>query len=189
MRSALLRSRFTRTSFSLALCGLFGAPAFAADLELSLQIPQLDTAEVHRPYVAVWLERQDHSVPATLALWYQQKRAPPSAVAGPQPEGGTKYLPDLRQWWRRAGRDMKLPVDGVSGATRNAGEHHLSFREGEMPLNKLPPGEYRLMVESAREDGGRELLNIPFQWPVAAAQEIKAQGKSELGALTLALKP
>lgn len=194
-----------RTAFSLALCSLSAAPAaMAADLDISVQIPQLDVAEYHRPYVAIWLEREDRSVAANLAIWYSQKKggggpgaAPPAGDAKPgdaKPpqaggEGGTKWLPDLRQFWRRSGRELSLPVDGVSGATRPVGEQKLSFKTGTAPLAELAPGKYKLLVEAAREDGGRELLDIAFEWPVSAPTPLTAQGKSELGAVSLLLKP
>ncbi|ROH91895.1 DUF2271 domain-containing protein [Stagnimonas aquatica] len=179
---------------TLALGGaLLSAPAIAARLDLSVQIPQLEVAEYHRPYVAVWLERDDRSPVGTLALWYQQpKKGDKPAGEGPAgmaagAEGGGKWLPDLRQWWRRGGRELSLPADGVSGATRPVGEHALSLVEGGAALKALPAGNYKLLVEAAREEGGRELLEIPFQWPAAAGQTLKAQGKSELGAVRLAL--
>jgi len=182
----------------LLLCSLFTTTSYAANVDVTIEIPRLDVAEYHRPYVAVWLEREDKSVAANLSVWYQQKRAaaagaPPAAPAGGGMqgggEGGTKWLPDLRQWWRRAGRELTVPVDGVTGATRAPGEQTLSFAEGKSPLGALAAGKYKLVVEAAREDGGRELVDIPFEWPAAAAQQLKAQGKSELGAITLALKP
>ncbi|MBP8742173.1 MAG: DUF2271 domain-containing protein, partial [Pseudoxanthomonas sp.] len=46
-----------------------------------------------------------------------------------------------------------------------------------------------LVVEAVREVGGRELVKIPFSWPAKAPQSGKAQGSSELGAVTLAIKP
>lgn len=181
-------------SLAAMLGGLFAAPASAAELQLKLQIPQLDVAEYHRPYVAVWLEREDRSVAATLAVWYQQKRAGAAPAAGTamapsNAEGGTKWLPDLRQWWRRSGREMSLPADGISGATRAVGEHQLSFRQKQAPLGDLAAGRYKLMVEAAREEGGRELVEIPFEWPVPKTQQLGAQGKSELGTVQLTLKP
>jgi hypothetical protein len=54
-------------------------------------------------------------------------------------------------------------------------------------LGKLPPGDYTLVVEAAREVGGRELLKIPFKWGSASTGQ--AQGSSELGLVTLASKP
>lgn len=160
---------------------LLAAPAVAADLNVTVQIPQLDVAEYHRPYTAVWVEREDHSVAAQLAVWYAQKESKEGA--------GTKWLPELRQWWRRGGRDLQMPVDGVSGATRPAGDQRLSFHEGKAPLGQLAPGKYELVVEAAREVGGREVVRVPFTWPATAPQQLDAKGSTELGAVKLDLAP
>lgn len=167
-------------------CG-FAASASAATLDVTLTIPRIDVAEYHRPYVAAWIEREDRSVAANLAVWYQQKPAK-DAQSGKM-ESGSKWLADLRQWWRRSGRDQALPIDGVSGATRPAGEQRLHFEQGKAPLGELPAGRYKLVVEAAREVGGREVLTIPFEWPPQSPQHLEAQGKSELGALRLDLDP
>lgn len=180
-------------SLALAITGgLLSLPAAAESLDIRIQIPQIDVAEYHRPYVAVWVEREDRSVAANLSVWYQQKRAGAPAAGGtPAPanaEAGSKWLPDLRQWWRRSGRELNLPIDGLSGATRPVGEHDLQFGAGKSPLPALPAGKYKLMVEAAREEGGRELVEIPFEWPAKASAPLKAQGKSELGAVSLVVK-
>lgn len=163
------------------LCAAFCAnPVVAAELTVSVEIPALKVAEYHKPYVAVWVEKEDQSVAANLAVWYQTK-------AGKEP--GTKWLPDLRQWWRRSGRDLTMPVDGISGATRSVGTQVISFNDKKGPLAKLKPGNYSLVVEAVREDGDRELLKIPFAWPAKTALHKKVQGQHELGAIALDLKP
>ncbi|OYX80569.1 MAG: hypothetical protein B7Y85_05020, partial [Brevundimonas sp. 32-68-21] len=48
------------------------APALAADLSVTVDVPRLNTASYHRPYVAVWIERPDQTAVQTLAVWYQQ---------------------------------------------------------------------------------------------------------------------
>ncbi|MCY1228064.1 hypothetical protein D9M68_917410 [compost metagenome] len=95
----------------------------------------------------------------------------------------------MRQWWRKAGRDLSMPADGISGATRAPGEHTVSFRDGKNPLGKLPAGDYQLVVEAAREVGGRELVRVPFTWPPQSAQTARARGDHELGGVTVDLKP
>ena len=95
----------------------------------------------------------------------------------------------MRQWWRRAGRDLQMPVDGVSGATRPAGDQQMTFSSTKGPLANLPAGEYVLLVEAAREVGGREVVKLPFQWPPKSAGSAKGKGESELGAITLDFKP
>jgi len=160
-----------------ALLASFAGAAGAADITLSVEVPNLPVAEYHRPYVAIWVEDPSQSIAANLALWYQ--------VRGDH----TKWLPDLRQWWRRGGRDVKVPVDGLTGATRPVGQHILKFDAGAEPLSKLKPGKYELVVEAVREVGGREAVRIPFEWPIKGAQRGNAQGKSELGAVALTLNP
>ena len=155
--------------------GALSAPA--ADLSVSVEIPTLPVAEYHRPYVAVWVEGPDQAIAANLAVWYQ--------VRGDH----TKWLPDLRQWWRRGGRDLKVPVDGLTGATRPVGQHLLKFDATQAPLAKLPPGNYALVVEAVREVGGREAVRIPFEWPIKSAARAAASGKTELGAIALTLNP
>lgn len=153
----------------------------AGEIQLEVEIPQLNVSEYHRPYVAIWIQNDKQQVVANLAAWYQMK--------SPSDKHGHKWLPDLRQWWRRSGRSLELPVDGVSGATRHVGPHTLSFDENDKQLSKLVPGKYTLFVEAAREVGGRELLELKFDWPASKSQTIKAQGKSELGAVTLKVLP
>lgn len=169
-----------RYSIALSAVALGTPPLFAADLAVGVEVPRLSVAEYHRPYVSVWIARPDQSTATNLAVWFEQKK--PNAE-------GTKWLKDMRQWWRRSGRELQTPVDGVTSATRPVGRHKLAFADGAAPLGKLPAGEYQLMVEAAREGGGRELLSIPFQWPPAKAQQLTAQGKSELGEISIELKP
>ncbi|BDU17653.1 DUF2271 domain-containing protein [Lysobacter auxotrophicus] len=168
-----------RVQLTIALSGLLALPAYSAEIDVNVQIPQLNVAEYHRPYVAIWVEGADQKALANLAVWYQQKSTS---------EGhGTKWLPDLRQWWRRSGRTLKVPVDGVTGPTRPVGTHALKFDAKHPELGKLPPGDYTLVVEAAREVGGRELVKVPFKWGGAGSG--KAQGASELGLVSVASKP
>jgi hypothetical protein len=103
------------TTLTIALSGLLATPAYAATLDINVEIPKLNVAEYHRPYVAVWIEGADQKVAANLSVWYQQTS---------NSEGhGTKWLPDLRQWWRKSGRSLKVPVDGVTGPSRSASTH------------------------------------------------------------------
>ncbi|QUE76842.1 DUF2271 domain-containing protein [Stutzerimonas stutzeri] len=168
-----------RKSLLLPLA-LLSSPLMAAELQVTVEIPRLQVAEYHRPYVAIWLEKPDQSHVADLAVWYDMKM---------KDNEGQKWLKDLRHWWRRSGRSLEMPVDGISSATRAVGSHTLSFDSDKAPLRDMPPGDYRLVVEAAREVGGRELLRVPFSWPASEQQSHQAQGESELGAVSLTLKP
>jgi hypothetical protein len=82
-----------------------------------------------------------------------------------------------------------MPMDGVSGATKAPGEVSLTFPGAKAALDKLPAGQYTLLVEAAREAGGREVVKVPLQWPPKSAQNLTGQGKEELGAVLVQLKP
>ena len=155
----------------------------AASLTIAVEVPKLTVAEYHAPYAAIWLESTaegDKKITKTLAVWYDTDM---------KNNGGIKWLKDLRQWWRRDGRDLQLPIDGVSGATKLSGVHNLSFTVGQTPLTELPKGDYVLLVEMAREVGGREVVKVPFSWPVKAATTHSQTGSTEVGAITLVLNP
>ena len=154
-------------------------PALAADLALKVEIPRLAVAEYHRPYVAIWIEKPDQSFAGNLAVWYDIKM---------RNNEGTKWLKDMRAWWRKSGRDLTVPVDGISGATRAPGEHTVQFADATA-LGKLAPGEYQLVLEAAREVGGREQVKVPFVWPPKAATTTQARGEHELGAVSVTVKP
>jgi hypothetical protein len=169
-----------RPWFPIALSGLVSTPILAGDITVAVEIPKLAVAEYHRPYVAIWIEGADQKVAANLAVWYEMKKAN---------NEGTKWLKDIRQWWRKSGRDLAMPVDGVSSATRPPGSQTVAFSGAKAPLNALPPGSYQLVVEAAREVGGRELLRVPFDWPTSKPVSASAQGSSEFGTVTLTLTP
>lgn len=170
-----------KTPISILLgTALFASQALAADLAVKVEVPQLNVAEYHRPYLALWLEHGDQSFAANLAVWYDVKK---------KDNGGAKWLKDLRQWWRKSGRELQLPIDGMTSATRAPGEHALTFPAAKATVDKLAAGDYQLVIEATREGGGRELVRIPFQWPPKAAQNLSTKGKEELGNVTLQLKP
>jgi hypothetical protein len=89
----------------------------------------------------------------------------------------------MRTWWRRAGRAMTLPADGVSSATKAPGRHAVTLPGAR--LSNLPAGDYVMVVEAARELGGREVVRVPFRW--GAANTARAAGSTELGAVSVAV--
>ena len=150
--------------------GVVAAPAALAGT-VSVTLPRLSIAEYHKPYVAGWIEPAGGGAPRSLFAWYDIKKG------GAEP--GHKWLADLRSWWRKSGRSLKLPVDGVSGATKGPGTYTIP-----LPAD-IKPGNYVFNVEAAREGGGRELVSVPLIVPNGSG---KASGKSELGAVTVAAK-
>lgn len=153
--------------------------AVGADLSVKFELPRLNVAEYHKPYVAVWIERADQSVGSNLAVLYDLKL---------KNREGEKWLKDLRTWWRKAGREASMPIDGVSGATRAPGTHTMKFDAPRNGLDKLPAGDYTLVLEAARESGGREVVKLPFHWAGKGKASASAAGKHELGAVSLQIQ-
>ena len=168
----------TRTLLLSGVALAAPAAASAAELQVSLEVPQLKVAEYRRPYVALWVRNPDASSAGTLALWYDPKN---------KEEGGQKWLKDLRLWWRKGGRALRVPADGVTGPTRPPGVQTASFSGGA--LASLPPGRYELVAEAARESGGHEVVSAPFQWPPRGPATTRAKGSEELGALSVTVRP
>ncbi len=148
------------------------APAAPAGV-ITVTVPRLSVAEYHRPYVAGWIEPAGGGQARTLWVWYDIKKV------GREP--GTKWLGDLRSWWRKGGRSLALPADGLSGQTRAPGAYRIPLPAG------LRPGAYTLFVETARETGGRELVQVPFAVPAKPAPA-SASGRAELGQVTVSLR-
>lgn len=160
---------------ALGAAGAIASPAAAQTMNITVNIPRLSVAEYHRPYVAIWIEKEG-TAPRALSVWYDVDKGKGE---------GTKWLRDIRQWWRVSGRTMTFPADGVSGATRAPGDQKIGFAAGKGPLGTLAAGNYTLVVEAAREVGGRELVRLPFAWPPKPGAVAKAQGNSELGAVSV----
>ncbi|MGH6613922.1 DUF2271 domain-containing protein [Sphingomonas sp.] len=152
-------------------------PAAAQSVDVSITVPRLSVAEYHKPYVAVYLEAT--GAPAkTLSIWYDVAKAK---------DEGRKWLNEVRGWWRASGRSGSYIADGSSGATRAPGVQKISINAAR--LGGLKPGQYTLVVEAAREVGGREVIRLPFSWPLKPGQTIQAAGTTELGAVSATFKP
>ena len=155
-----------RIAAGLNACALLflSAGGNAAELTVNFEIPAIDAAEYHQPYIAIWLSDEKRAPLAQIALWLEQE----------------KWHRDLRSWWRRGGNGLSLPIDGVSGATRKPGEYSVNT------ALELSPGDYILNIEAVREVGGREHIRIPFTWE-GDTLHITDAGKSELGAVALTI--
>lgn len=155
-------------------------PAGAASLTLQLTLPDVAAASYYLPYLAAWVEKaEDKAAMGTLAVWYDTRL---------RDNQGRGWLRNLRTWWRAGGEQLALPVDGVTGATRPVGTHALHFSGATGALAHLAAGRYQIAVEVAREQGGRELLRVPFEWG-GAANAADAQGEKELGQVRVSVEP
>ena len=142
------------------------------DFELDIEIPKQNVTEYHAPYIATWIETSDRKSRVSTSLWYDDQE---------------KWLKDIRQWWRKTGRNQSKPYDGVTGATRRPGTHKLVLKSKEI-AGILTPGQYVLFIEASREVGGREVLKIPFTWPITAEFSKSVIGEKELRKVKLIIK-
>lgn len=181
MKTSFTRERLLAVPLLLAGLGFSAGEVRAATLEVEVTLPNIASAAYHPPYLAAWIERpDDQAVVGTLAVWYDTRL---------RDDLGKIFLKELRTWWRKAGKSMTLPVDGVSGPTRSAGVHVLRYSDKQESLAALPAGNYQVVVEVAREQGGRTLLRAPFSWKGASSSNPEGEPGGELAALKVASKP
>lgn len=160
----------------LLALSIFSASVFSQSeisFTLDIEIPKIHVSEYHAPYVATWIENEKRKAVVSTSLWYDDQE---------------KWLKDIRQWWRKTGRSQSKPYDGVTGASRRPGMHKLSLNSTDIGAS-LSDGNYTLFIEAAREVGGREVLKLPFSWPIKDRYETSAQGQKELGNVTLKITP
>lgn len=166
-----------RTIIAALLLGS-AVPAIAAPKEfvVEVELPRIPVAEYHKSYVAGWIEDTNGKSVAPMLVWYDVKK---------REAGGKKWLPDLKTWWRRGGRSMTMPANGVSGATRAPGRNILAIPAAATPLARLPAGQYNFVIEAAREGGGREVVKAPFNWKPGGVVKASATGTGELRTIRL----
>jgi len=157
-----------------ALPAAAGGKPDGADREIVLDLEINRPAgggRYRRPYVAVWVEDKDGFPVKTLLLWVQRD--------------GQRWIPDLKRWYR-AERLRRLAeandlMASISEATRQPGRHAVSWDGRDNAGDALPPGEYTVCIEAAREHGtyqfDRRTVTLggePFRETFDGGTEIKA---------------
>ncbi|MCS7067973.1 MAG: DUF2271 domain-containing protein [Meiothermus sp.] len=132
-------------------------------LDITFEIAAASGGRYRAPYVAVWLENAQGLPVRTLALWFEQSSK------------GTRWLPDLRRWYRSGSLE-----NTVSGPTRLPGRYALSFDGKDDKGNPVSQGDYFVCVEMVREHGPYELFRekvtlaqTPFKRSFNMAGELK----------------
>lgn len=171
-------SYFRSIASAVVISASLVSPFALAKDEITVEIPNLNVAEYHAPYVAVWLANDKQKPVIEFAVWYDTEM---------RDNKGQKWLKDLRLWWRRGGRSADLPIDGVTGATKRPGKHTIDLTPFKSQIAALPAGEYVLHAEAARELGGREVVKIPVTLPLTQGVDLSASGDEEIGTLQITL--
>ncbi|MCB1755285.1 MAG: DUF2271 domain-containing protein [Gammaproteobacteria bacterium] len=153
---------------TLAFGILLSGPAVAKQIEVVFELPGFDTADYHKPYVAIWKESNDDN--KTLLLWHMH-----------HPDKKDKWLSDIRRWWRKVGRYLEgEPQDALTGATRGPGTYRETFEVDD-------DSPFTLYIEVAREDGGRSLVKQEIDFS-QGKQTFTLPADKEIGELTITLE-
>lgn len=137
------------------------SPANAEQIQIEVEIPEIDTSQYRRPYVAMWIEEKGNwKSNQTFALWFDDHQ----------------WLKDIRRWWRKVGRYNK-DIDGFSGATKAAGSYSV-----KRSVKLEDQTKYVLYIEAVREHGNRTLLKIPIS-KADIGNDIAADVGKEIGLL------
>lgn len=172
----MLKSYLFAAPLALSLTASF---AQAGQLTLDVTLPQQNVAEYHKPYVVAFLEDASGADVANVQLWYDVRK--PNA-------GGTKYLKELHTWWRKGGKDLAVPADGITGATRAPGRQTVTLDPAQA-FKGVKPGQYNLVFEASREQGGHDVVRVPVDYKPGHPVQAAAKGTSELGDIKVSLKP
>ncbi|HMH32296.1 MAG TPA: DUF2271 domain-containing protein, partial [Puia sp.] len=115
------------------------------EMLINLEINLQKQGFVKRPYVAVWIEDENHAAIKTISLWHQRD----------------KWLPELKSWYlkyRGAYTADNSIFNSVTSATRSAGKYSVKWDGTDDKGNIVKPGKYTVKIEAAREHGTYQLM-------------------------------
>lgn len=158
--------------FFLVFISLFSHLAFSETMTIDVTVPAIHEEPYHRPYMAVWIETPERVGMHTIAVWHEKK----------------KWLKDLRQWWRKLGRESHAKYDAVTKATPKPGSYKLMWDGKDSDGNPLAAGEYYICIEAAREDGGRDFIKQKIQLGMQVPQTYTLDAKPEVGPILIHIK-
>ncbi len=141
------------------------------ELIINLEINLQKEGFVKRPYVAVWVEDENHAAVRTITLWH----------------GSDRYLPELKSWflkYRGLYNSDKNFNSSVTSATRSAGKYTLKWDGKDDKGNELKPGKYIIKIEASREHGTYQLMRQEITWD-EAPKIINIAGNTEIASASL----
>jgi hypothetical protein len=142
----------------------------AVNFEINLQ----KQGNVKRPYIAIWVEDENHAPVRTITVWH----------------GSDRYMPELRSWWlkyRGTYTDDKNFVASVTSATRSAGKYSVKWDGKDDKGNMVKPGKYILKLEVSREHGTYQLMRQELDWN-DQPQTFTLPGNIEIASASLDLR-
>jgi FAD:protein FMN transferase len=141
-------------------------------LTITIQLSEIAGIRVHRPYVAVWIEDEDHAPVRTIALWFAKY----------------KYLRELRAWNRmeslRSISEDTHVMNSVSSATRPPGKYTFEWDGKDDFGNLVKAGKYTVMIEAAREHGTYQLMHQEMDFN-GSPKQFQLPGEVEIASANL----
>jgi thiamine biosynthesis lipoprotein len=142
-------------------------PKYELSITLELNVIEGNT---HRPFAAIWVEDENRKPVRNLALWYNK----------------TKWIPDLRNWYRINGELFKADkanYASVTGATRSPGKYTIKWDGKDDKGRFVQQGNYTIIIESAKEQGTDEIIRQPLELK-KAAKKVSIPGNIEISNVT-----
>ena len=148
----------------------------AGDFEMvvNLEVAQQKEGFAKRPYVAVWVEDENHAAVRTLTVWHATDR----------------YMPELRSWYlkyRGLYNSDKNFNTSITSATRSAGKYTVKWDGKDDKGEVVKPGKYTIKIEASREHGTYQLMRQEFDWNETPKQ-ITLAGNVEIASASLEFK-
>jgi thiamine biosynthesis lipoprotein len=142
------------------------------ELTVTIELSLIEGYRVHRPYVAVWIEDEEHAPVRTIALWFAKY----------------KYLRELRAWSReesmRSVSEDTHVMNSVSSATRPPGKYTFKWDGRDDFGNVVKAGKYSVMIEAAREHGSYQLMHQEMDFN-GSPRQFQLPGDVEIASATL----
>jgi len=139
------------------------------ELVINIELAKFE-GRFRRPFVAVWIEDEDHKPIRRIALWYNKPR----------------WLPDLRSWYA-AQRASEIDVTSITGATRPAGNYSLVWDGKNDAGQFVNQGKYTVFVEAAREHGTYQLIKQEMNFD-GKPKDQELPGNEEITSASLAYR-
>jgi thiamine biosynthesis lipoprotein len=142
------------------------------ELTITMQLRLIDGYRVTRPYVAVWIEDENHSPIRTISLWFAK----------------FKFLRELYSWSRvenlRSPSEDTHVLNSVSSATRPPGKYTFKW-DGRDDFGKpVKAGKFVVMIEAAREHGTDQVMRQEIDFD-GSPKQFELPGGVEIASASL----
>ena len=142
------------------------------ELTVTIELSLIEGSRVHRPYVAVWIEDENHAPVRTIALWFRKY----------------KFLQELRAWSReesmRSVSEDTHVLNSVSSATRPPGKYTFKWDGKDDFGNFVKAGKYNVLIEAVREHGSYQLMHQEIDFN-GSPKQFQLPGDVEIASATL----